>query len=274
MERQSIFSGETLQKIQKTRKIFLKFAVGILIAELVLGAILILVGDWNIALIKIQGTFLIFGLILFVSVNNFIRVEKGDRLTQIFALIGFFSNLFWGVFALLLLWEVTPFYTTTIANSRRMTFLAVAMLISAYAAGGGFWISNVMSIKETIKSVKPLKITAIVCMAYLWVFETFVALIQPEPKGIERLQQLAGLATIAFEITALAALIISKTNKKRESESRPAQFTPKTEDELRREIEEKVRREMMEKEVRAKMAAEQENANNSSSNTDGDTQQH
>lgn len=54
------------KKIQKIRKIFLKFAVWILIAELVLGAILILMGKWNVSIGKIQGTFLILALTLFV----------------------------------------------------------------------------------------------------------------------------------------------------------------------------------------------------------------
>ncbi len=103
MEKNSLFNEDTLQKIQKTRKIFLKFAVWILITELVFGAILILTGSWDIAVGRIQGTFLILALILFVNVNNFIRIEKGNKATQIFALVGFISNLIWGVFAFLLM---------------------------------------------------------------------------------------------------------------------------------------------------------------------------
>ena len=279
MKENSLFNEETLQKIQKTRKVFLKFAVWILIAELVFGAILILTGSWDVAVGRIQGTFLILALILFVNVNNFIRIEKGNKATQIFALVGFIGNLIWGIFAFLLMWEIVPFYWTEEimrtnsysgysypSTKYHMTFYAIIMLISAYAAAGGFWVSNIMSIKETIKLVKPLKITAISCALYLWIFGTIITPIEPEFKDVEKLYQLAGLASLAFGITALAALIISRTNRKKDIESKSAQFTPKTEAELRAEIEEKVRREIIEKEVRAKLEAEQINANSATSN--------
>ena len=282
----SLFNKDTLQKIQKTRKIFLKFAVWILIAELVLGAVLILAGSWDAAIGRIQGTLLILALILFVSVNNFIRIEKGNKTIQIFALIGFVSNLIWGIFAFLLMWEIVPFHWTEQimrtssysgysypSTKYHMTFYAIIMLIASYAAAGGFWISNLLSIKETIKLVKPLKITAVVCVAYLWIFGTIMTLIGAEFKNVEKLYQLSGLAGLAFGITALAALIISKTNKKKVAESNTAmngastQFTPKTEAELRAEIEEKVRREMIEKEVRAKMEAEKPTIANPGANS-------
>lgn len=272
MKENSLFSEATLRKIQKTRKIFLKFAVWILIAELVLGAILILTESWDIAVGKIQGTFLILALILFININNFIRIEKGNRTTQIFALVGFIGNLIWGIFVFLLIWEIVPYYWTEEimrtssysgysypSTKYHMTFYTIIMLISAYAAAGGFWVSNIMSIKETIKLVKPLKITAIVCVLYLWVFGTIMALIEPEFKDVEKLYQLAGLAGLAFAITALAAVIISGTNRKKNVELKSAQFTPKTEAELRAEIEERVRREIIEKEARAKIEAEQIN---------------
>lgn len=280
MKSDSLFNISTLQKIQKARKLFLKIAVWILIAELVFGAILILAGTWDVAIGKIQGTFLVLALILFVGVNNFIRVEKGNRVMQIFASAGFMSGLVWGVLALLLMWEVVPYYWTEELmrtgysgysysyTAYHMTVYAISMLLFAYAAVACFWISNVMSIRETAKTVKPLKITAIVCIAYLWIFGSIVTPLQPEFKDAEKLYQLAGLAGLAFWITACAALIISKTNgKKRENEisavsyDTPAQFAVKTDAELRAEIEEKIRREMIEKEVRARMEAEQ-SANN------------
>ena len=141
MKESSLFNEETLQKIQKTRKVFLKFAVWILIAELVFGAILILTGSWDVAVGRIQGTFLILALILFVNVNNFIRIEKGNKTTQIFALVGFIGNLIWGIFAFLLMWEIVPFYWTEEimrtnsysgysypSTKYHMTFYAIIML--------------------------------------------------------------------------------------------------------------------------------------------------
>ncbi len=271
----SLFSKNALLKMQKARKIFLKFAVWILIGELVLGAILILVDSWDIAVGRIQRTFLTLALVLLVSVNNFIRIEKGDKIMQAFALVGFINNLIWGIFVILLMWEIVPFtwaeeimeasirsgysYPST---KYHMTGYAMTMFISAFAAVAGFCISNILSIKETIKVVKPLKIAAIVCIAYLWIFGTIAVLIELEYKNAEKLYQLAELAGSALGITALAAVIISRTNKKKVAELNdimngvPAQFVPKTDTELRAEIEEKVRREMIEKEIRAKIEAE------------------
>lgn len=277
MEEKSFFSEDALTKIRKARQIFLKFAVGILIAELAFGAVLILIGAWDLAIGRIQGTFLILALILFLGINSFIRLEKGNKIIQTFALIEFISSLVFGVFVFLLMWEIVPAnwteeiikissynsraYTTTISH---MTFWAIATLVSSYAAIAGFCIANIMSIETTIKVVKPLKITAIVCTFYLWIFGTIITIIQPEFKDVEKLYQLSGLAGLALVVTALAASIISKANKnKQENVARIvngnnlSQNMPKTEAEIRAEIEEKVRREMIEKEIRTKLEAEQ-----------------
>lgn len=282
MEEKSFFNEDTLVKIQKTRKIFLKFAVGILIAELAFGAVLILTGFWDLAIGRIQGTFLIFALILFLGINSFIRLEKGNKIIQTFALIEFISSLVFGVFAFLLMWEIVPAnwmeeitkissynsrsYTTTVSH---MTFWTIAMLVASYATAAGFCIANIMSIKTTIKAVKPLKITAIICTFYLWIFGTIITIIQPEFSDVEKLYQLSGLAGLALVITTLAASIISKANKnKQENVARIvngnnlSQNIPKTEAEIRAEIEEKVRREMIEKEIRTKLEAEQINSAN------------
>ena len=288
--KESFFSEQTLQKIQKIRKIFLKVAVWVLIIELAFGAILILSGNtWGDVSARIQGTFLILALVLFISVNNFIRIEKGDKVMQILASVGFVCNLIWAIFALLLIWEVVPFlwweettrsalggmYSYSYTGRSHLTIFAMIMLLSSYAAAGGFWISNTMSIEEAEKSVKPLKITAIICIAYLWIFGTIMTIVQPKYDDFTtRLYQLAGLTALAFVITACAALIISKTSEKKKAKlagksEEPVQFTPKTDAELRAEIEEKVRREMIEKEVRARMEAEQAGANYvESSNTE------
>ncbi len=236
-------------------------------------------GGWGATSGKIHGTFLVLASILLIGVNNFIRVEKGNKIIQIFALISFVSNLIWAIFAILLLWKIIPFYWTeevmrtssSMAYTypytvHHMTSYAIIMLTFAYAAAGGFWISNIMSIKETVKLVKPLKITAILCVAYLWIFETIITPIEHEFEDTKKLYQLAGLAGLAFGITALAALIISRTNRTKTIESKSVQSVQKTEAELRAEIEEKVRREMIEKEIRTKIETEQMGADSASSN--------
>ena len=273
----SLFSEKTLQTLQKFRKAFLWAAVWILIAELVIGAIIILSGSWSVVIGKIQGSFLIAAAVLFISVNNFIRMEKGNKTIQAFAMMSFICNIIWGVLAFLLLWEVFPaVWTETVRlNSSsyffshytryHLTVLTMIMLCATYAASGGFWISNVLSISETAKPVKPLKITAVVCMLYLWIFGTVTTLTDPDYSSMDRAYQLAALASVAFSITALAAVIISRTSRKKAAEVAalaPAATAPapKTDAELRAEIEEKVRREMMEEKIRAEIKAEQEAA--------------
>lgn len=263
----NLFKLETIEKIKKARKVFLWMAVWILIGELALGAILILVQSWDISVAKIQGTFLILAIALFVSVNNFIRMEKGDKKVQLFALISFISNIVWVILSVLLMWEALPFHWTEAAQeySRymeryysvtiyHMTFWSMMMVIAISSSAAGFWISNIMTIKETIKEtikvVKPLKITAIVCVVYGWIFGVVVTLAELDYYDMERFYQLSSLAGIAFVVTALAAAIISRTNRKKVEVKNEVKVA-KTDDELRAEIEEKVRREMIEKEVRA-----------------------
>lgn len=237
MKNKQLSSEKTIQKIQKLRKIFLWAAVWILIVELVFGAILILMGawetrgassgaDWFLSANKVQGTFLILAAILFVGVNNFVHIEKGSKTVRIFALLGFACNLIWAILAILLVWELIPFYwvetiTKTFPhtghsysyNTYHTTFWVTTMLVFIYASLGCFCVSNIMSIAETVKLVKPLKITAVVCAIYLWAFETVVVIANLDYSKIGRLVLLSGLAGTALVMTALAANIISKTNQ-------------------------------------------------------------
>ena len=127
-------------------------------------------------------------------------------------------------------------------------------------AGAGFWISNVMSIKETIKVVKPLKIASVICETYVAIYAIASVLSNYEIEtNMPTLTTLTGLLAFAFVVMAIVAWIISRTTGKKQVANAPtnAPVAPKTNEELRAEIEEKVRREMIEKEVRAKMEAEQ-----------------
>jgi hypothetical protein len=254
----SIFGKKALEKIQTTRRIFLKIAVWILIADFVLGAFLILTESWNVSVGRILGTLFVLAMALFVSINNFICMEKNNRATQTFALISFVSNIIWLIFALLLMWEIVPFYLKgegVFSSSYHLSFFSLTMFISIYAAIAGFCISNTLSIKEPIKIIKPLKITAVVCVMYLWFFETFATIVEFQNLGT--LLNLTELAVLAFIITASAASIISKTSEDNKDKKRTSGKTSKSDEELRAEIEEKVRREMIEKEIRSKIEAEQ-----------------
>ena len=215
-------------KYKKIRKAFLWTGVTILIGELVLGAILILTGGWSVGVGRAQFTFFLLGVYLFVGVNNFVRIEKGDSVTRGLAWMSLGSNLVALLFGILLLWEVIPFVeyvdkTLSGYLGGNHTFQAAVpsiyskMALVVLSLGmAGFWISNVLSIRETVKPVKPLKITAVICEIYCSGFVIVMTMIGFEnlsyDENLLKWSQLSGLAALAFIITALAALIISRTN--------------------------------------------------------------
>ena len=259
------------------RKIFLWVAVWILVGEFVLGAILILSDGWNASFGKVQATFLCAALALFVGVNNFIRMEKGTKVVQGLALVSLISNIVWLLLATLMIWEVMPILSY--GGTYHLSAAFKIMTIAVSAAAAGFWVSNIMVIKETVGAVKPLKITSIVCQIYCCVFYVLMVLTDFNMFGSDsgRWLALAGLADVAFFVTALAAWIISRASSKEDKSvsavDTSAALAQKTDDQLRAEIEEKVRREMMEKEVRAKveaeMAAKKDDAKEESEPLDG-----
>ncbi|MBQ6461058.1 hypothetical protein IJJ36_01325 [Candidatus Saccharibacteria bacterium] len=269
-----LFGDGALGTIKKAKKVFLWSAVCALIGAFLLGAILILSDGANsVGMGKIMGTLFIVSIVLFVGVNNFVRMENANKAIQGFGLASLICNLIWLVIAILLIWEIIPAstydtarrygftYTTAVHLSAMTKIMAMAMSLGA----ASFWISNVMSIKETVRPVKPLKITAIACEIYCSLFAIVVVLSDVYNYEMDKWYLLSALAGLAFVTSACAALIISKTSGKNEQNatlanagtaSTTTKFVGKSEEELRAEIEEQVKREMIEKEVRARMEAE------------------
>lgn len=288
-----IFKESTLVIIDKIKKGFLWAAVCFLIGGLVLGAILLLTVDKisseTFGLLRILATVGILTLVLFVGVNNLIRMEKGTRVVQSVALMGLISGVLAAILGMFLIWDVIPSYDTALVRRDYCTdtynynqlqttkgkrtriegygcddsafveeivpsATAIITSILVSLAGMGFWVSNVLSIKETTKVVKPLKITSVACELYCTVYG--ILLLFPSYIDIPlKMAALSGFAVFAFVVTALAAWIISKTTGKKVVDKN-IESNPRTDEELRAEIEEKVRREMIEKEVREKMERE------------------
>lgn len=290
MSSNSLYSEKILSGIKKTHNIFLWTATGIMIASLVLGIVLIFVDTQNAMFAKIQGTFFMLALAAFICVNNFIRIEKGNKIVQGFASVGFVANIIWLVLGILMIWEVvspieivtsttktetltTRTYdlydeydyddydydeynssmmdeeayrlleslddssatTSTYGNSTYnnntygnntytssytpvtygISIMTKIMVVSACIASIGFWVSNILVIKDRIKAIKPLKITAIVCQVYCSAFIMVLIFAWPVSlnKDMIKWVELYGLATSGFVIAALAAWIISRTHK-------------------------------------------------------------
>lgn len=266
MKSNSLLKQSTIKEFKKVHNIFLWAGTCIIILGLIVGAIAIFANDNFDITAKIQGTIWILAAMLFISVNNFIRIEKGNKITQSFALTSFVANIIWAILGIMMIWGIfvpieykyksydlqnsnsyemlqeydrydydyedtddiydfyddyddyvytQPNYDIAPSPSGEVNVLTRIFAIALSIASTCFWISNILVIKETIKSIKPLKITAIVCQVYIGIILiifAFVNFISIDGTMLKFLQ-LTGLAESAFVITALAAWIISRTHK-------------------------------------------------------------
>ena len=269
-----LFGDSALETIKNIKKIFLWSAVCTLIGVFVLGAIFILSdGAGGAEMGKIIGTLFMVSVVLFVGVNNFVRMENDNKAIQSFGLMSLICNIIWLIIAILLIWGVIPavvyeyeknYYGLSVSTTH-LTVMTKIVIIAASLGSAGFWISNVLSIKETVRPIKPLKITAIICEAYCSIFAIVVAFSNVYGADMGKWYLLSSLAGFPFVASAFAAWIISRTNKKDKQDKVDTKNTTtaevtnkpaKSDEELRAEIEEQVRKEMIEKEVRARMEAE------------------
>lgn len=253
---ESLFSDSTIETIKRIRKGFLWTAVCILIGEVVVGAILILIQSFDATIGKLMGTFALCGLMLFLGVNNFSLMEKKDRIVQSFALTSLIGNIVWLLLSVLFIWEVLPFMEETGSRvyyyySYHLSVMAKILMVAINIAAMCFLISNVWAIKETLKPVRPLKITAILCALYCGIYSIVVVVGEVQVVVDGRWYGLAGLAGFAFIVMACAAAIVSRSGSKKEKEA-----SDKLSDVNNVEVQAKIQ-EMVEKEVQARMAATQ-----------------
>lgn len=272
----SLFSQTTISKIKSVHKVFLWVATGVLIASLLLGAILIFVDTDNDLFGKIHGTFFIMAAAAFICVNNFIRIEKGNKLVQGFALTGFVANVVWLILGVLMIWgalspvqaEISKISTNNMSTqtyglhdeynyddynssfyndldmedvyrdmsyptsytptTHTITIGARILIVALSLAAIGFWVSNILVIKDKVKAVKLLKIVAIICEVYGSLFVIVVALVSPISinQNLLKWAELSGLASSGFIVTTLAAWVISRTHKDFDSDVIEAQPKP------------------------------------------------
>lgn len=298
MSSKSLFSQKALSNVKKAHKAFLWVATMIMIISLLLGVVLIFTDTENEMFGKIQGTFFILAVAVFICVNNFIRIEKGNRAIQGFALTGFLANIVWLVLGILMIWGVlspvqvenssrrtddftTPTYnlqdkydeynyddeeedytlynydeiysddedyltedyyydlddydyyndysnyemddvyrditypSSYTSGAYNISIAAKIIIVAVGIASIGFWVSNILVIKDKIKAIKPLKTTAIICQVYSSTFIIVLAFAWPININQDLLKwvELYGLSISGFIITALAAWIISRTHK-------------------------------------------------------------
>ena len=247
----SLFSENAIDKMKRIRKVFLWAAVCILIGELIVGAILILSQSFDESIGRLMATFALCAVAMFISVNNFSRIEKGGSLIQGFAFTSLIMNVIWLVLSILLTWGILP-NSERVFNgsygSTQMSIMAKMNLVAVAVSVACFFISNIWAIEETIKPVKPLKITAVVCELYCVLYVILVIMVGDSLTFDFRWGALALLAGLAFVIMAIAAAIVSNTGAKKNNGA-----VTMDEKKMQSTIQE-----MVEKEVQARLKAERE----------------
>ena len=247
----SLFSDSTITKIKNIKKVFLWIAVCILIGELAVGVILILAQTFDLTTGKLMGTFALCALALFIGVNNFSVMEKGKSVAQGFALVGLIANMLWLFLAVLLVWEMVPYME---ANGYHYGLSGVAkiMVVASDVSVVCFCISNVLTIEETLKPVKPLKIVAMVCALYFGIYAVITTLADSADMSDQRWLILAGMSVLGFIVMAIAASVVSKSGRKQNEASIATGAVDANDAVMQAKIQE-----MVEKEVQARLAGEQ-----------------
>ena len=252
----SIFNDKTLESFKKTRQIFLKVVVGIIIGEIVLTAILIVAGGANEIVGKFMTTLLVAVIAMFLTMSCFKCIEKKHYVAQILSLAAMAAVVLWTIFQILAVWEVIPMYETMGSNIfySEMTpigrFISIISSIMVFGLFGA-WI---LSIEENGGPIKPLKITALVCDIYIWIFTIVVVLASLDVDKAGALYGLYGLACIGLLVTWISAGSISKRNRKEQIDK----VVKNNSADLKSEEMQAQIREMLEKEVEARMAAKAE----------------
>ena len=212
----SLFNDSAIETIKRIKKIFLWTAVSILIGEVVVCAILILAQNFNETIGRLMGSFAVCALMMFFGVNNFSRMEKGDRIVQSFALVSLIGNIIWLLLSFLFIWNVVPYMESLNKYPYySMSIVARIFVVAIDIAVMCFLISNIWSIKETVKPVRPLKITAIICALYCGIYSVVVTVGDVRSVMDQRWYALAGLAGFAFVIMGIAASTISNSGTKK-----------------------------------------------------------
>ena len=251
----TVLKPAILEKLKPISSVLLKVSIWTFIAGVILSVIMILAGDDNFGLLanygRILGVVFLFACSILIAVNNFKRLESNKTIVSALGLTSLISNVLNFLFWALIIWGVFPIHETARLSYGYLTvFGKIACTITTIFIFS-FIASNTLLIgeKSQSKNIKPLKITSLVCLAY----GSLSYIISTLANGLDfKLLLLTYFASFIWVVSSVLAVVISISSGS--SEKTP---TPKSDAELRAEIEAKVRAEMIEKEVRANIAAEQ-----------------
>ena len=269
----SILNQISQEKIKELTGILLKVSVGIFIFSAIMGSITILTNFSEFGA-KAFGISIIIGLSTLVSTNGLNLLSSENKFTQITAIVLLASNVIWAIGYSLMILGVIDYTDCTERRHDYYTYISTQCVVTAWGVITAIatslaclslsW-SNVSTIKSNNKAVQALKYTVYACIGYTCIFfmvntiaSSYGVVISNGPSSM-----LAIFSGFMGVLAWIIAHFISKSERKEQDASRqvatinpPQQPTPKTDEQLRAEIEEQVRREMIEKEVRARMEAQ------------------
>ena len=249
----SIFDEKTLEKIKKIRTTSLRVFVAILIIEVVAWALIIIARQSNEIIMRFQLTFLVIAGALFVSILNFRSIEKGNMSAQILSLISLCACALWTVLEMLVVWGLVSLVDSSGLFSYKMNGMGIFVSIISSTMTCMMLAGCVARIEENGGPIKPLKITALSSIMCAW-FITVIMTASGSDLSSDFLATagpLLGLAILAFLVTAIAASVMSRTNRRDKLDKAVASDTIKNNEEAQAAI-----KEMVEKEVQSRLAEE------------------
>lgn len=262
----SIYNEKFLGGLLNFKKWLFRFAVGLLIFAVALGAMTILVGDASVGTAKLIGQFMgtvfIIGIMMFCSSIDLKLIESRKPSVQILATIGLIFNLLWAIFWTIICWAPEMLECNSLF-CEYSPILKIAVICTSMSLFG-MLCGAIMNMYEGKRKdiILPLKITTAVLLGYGHIYSVIFVLTNGHVN--ERFALLSGYAGALWFIIWLVTLGLSINEKKKNAELQAATTTAapeaktetKDDDALRKEIEEKVRREMIEKEVREEIEKE------------------
>ncbi len=220
-----IISDSLLEKVKNIRQYITKFAVWFIIAIVGVGVISILFFEdyWDIVG-RFLGTLIIIAIMVGVSINNIKRAAMDKPSVQILAMLGLMMNLVWTIISILLIWvpdlamveKTCGRYSYTCTE---MSMLAKFDVMAVCLAFLGWVGSNIMAIYEGNRKsvIRPLKITATICLAYEMIFWSVEAFANFDLS--EKWLALAGFTAVVWLVLSIVALVMSSHSEKKKTES-------------------------------------------------------
>lgn len=273
------FTERQIEKIKKIKTVVLQIFIWSLVFGTITGAFIIVSGfestSTSMLLSKLTGTLLLISCVALVNLFCFSCIENEDKAVQGLSILGIGSSILWFFLWFLTLWGVFDIYARCggyrySCYSSYSVLGTITMLVSYISALGVFGAAT-LNIYEGKKRnvIRPLKLTAFVCLCFVELHSivTLLFLSSTSSSSTTTFYLLSGLAGCAWIVMVIVAHVISKQEKNEQlieklaAKNAAAPAAPKTDEELRAEIEEKVRREMIEKEIRAKLEKEMSEKN-------------